>query len=223
MKEKAEYRRQQKAFEEAQATHADWQAQVAMVTDYIEIAREFRGLPPSEVDSPLVPKKDETVYAIVESAGLVEPRRLPGQWQGSHRGASIRIAKGVYWRTGGSRGTYRVGEERQTVIDNGTAVITSQRVVFLGAKQTREWAYSRLLGIQHDDEVGATYIQVSNRQKVSGIAYGPSAGGEVQFRLDLALAAFNGTRQEFVNEFESSLQDIKREQPALPQPPPPQD
>jgi hypothetical protein len=142
MKEKAEHRKQQKAFESAQAAHAEWQARVAKVMDYIEIAREFNGLPPGEVDSPLVPKKDETIYAIVERAGLVEPRRLPGQWQGAHRGASIRIAKGVYWRTGGSRGTYKQGEERQTLIDNGTAVITSQRVVFLGAKHTREWAYS---------------------------------------------------------------------------------
>jgi hypothetical protein len=42
------------------------------------------------------------------------------------------------------------------------------------AQQTREWAWSKLVGF-HDDEVAAwTGIAVSNRQKISGIAYPPA-------------------------------------------------
>lgn len=221
MKAKAEQRRQQEAFDEAQAALARWEGQVAEAEDLLDAARTFEGFDPADSDSPLVPKKDEVLYLVVEGGGLAEPRRLPGQWVGGHRGVSVRVAKGVYLRGGGSRGTYAQGAEQQQVIDTGTSVITNQRVVFLGAKYTREWAYSKLLGVQHDHALGATYMQVSNREKVSGIVYGTRNADDARFRLGLALAVFAGERDDFVADIEEQVADLKRERPALPSPPPP--
>jgi hypothetical protein len=220
MKAKAEQRRQQREFESAQVAHRRWEEQVTDAEDTLGLARTFEPLDPATVDSPLVPKKGEMLYMVGEGAGLAEPRRLPGQWVGGHRGVSVRVAKGVYLRGGGSRGTYAQGAEQQQMIDQGTFVITNQRVVFLGAKYTREWAYSKLLGLQHDDDLGATYMQVSNRQKVSGIVYGSQAADDVRFRLGLALSVFGDERDDFVGDLEQQVADLKRERPALPPPPP---
>jgi hypothetical protein len=109
------------------------------------------------------------------------------------------------------------------LIDTGTMVITDQRVVFLGSKYTREWAYSKMLGVQHDDALGATYMQVSNRQKASGIAHGAGAADDMKFRLGLALAVFADERDDFVADLEEQVAALRRERPALPPPPPPPD
>jgi acyl-CoA reductase-like NAD-dependent aldehyde dehydrogenase len=101
MKEKAEQRRLQREFDEAQAALRRWEAEVAEAEDMLDAARTFEGFDPAEVDSPLTAKKGERLYLVGEGAGLVEPRRLPGQWVGGHRGVSVRVAKGVYlaiWR-----------------------------------------------------------------------------------------------------------------------------
>lgn len=222
MKGKAAERRERREYEAAQAALVKWESEVSEVESLLATSRDFEGFDPAEAESPLQLKKGEVIFAIVENAALVEPRRLPGKWQGGSQAVSFRVAKGVYWRTGGTRGTYAQGEEAQQIIDDGgTAVITNQRIVFLGTKNTREWAFSKLLGVQHDQDLGVTYIQVSNRQKVSGFGYGGSAADTVRFRVDLALAVFNGKREEMVAELEEELGELKRERPALPPPPPP--
>lgn len=223
MKAKAEQRRLQRGYQEAQAGFQRWEAEVTDGEEMLDAARTFDGFDPAEVDSPLTAKKGERLFLVGEGAGLVEPRRLPGQWVGGHRGVSVRVAKGLYARAGGSRGTYQQGDEQQKLVDTGTMVITNQRVVFLGAKYTREWAFSKLLGVQHDDALGATYMQVSNREKVSGIAHGSAVADDMKFRLGLALAIFAGERDDFVADLEQQVADLKRQMPALPPPPPPAD
>ena len=222
LKQRSEDRRARKAYESAQAKLNVWEEDVDAVEGFLNIAREFEGFEPDEVESPLVTKKGERVFLVGEGAGLAEPRQTPGEWQGGHSGVSIRVAKGVYWRTGRSRGTYKQGEEQQKLIDEGgTAVVTNNRVVYLGLKYNREWAFPKLLGIRHDDDLGVTYMQVSNRQKVSGIVYGTEIAEDVQFRIDLALAIHNDERDALVDALKHRLDELRRERPALPPPPPP--
>jgi hypothetical protein len=40
---------------------------------------------------------------------------------------------------------------------------TTQRFLFLGGRQNGEWAFSKLLGYQHDESAPRTFVQVSNR------------------------------------------------------------
>src|SRR5690349_3850546 len=70
----------------------------------------------------------------------------------------------------------------------GTFVVTNQRAVFIGAKQTREWSWSKLLGFTHAAEAPWTAIAVSNRQKTSGVLYDTEHEDHVRFVLDLAVA-----------------------------------
>ncbi|CAN0263053.1 unnamed protein product, partial [Phaeothamnion confervicola] len=110
----------------------------------------------------VVLKKDEVAYGSIQGAALIEPRRTPGQWTGGSKGVSFRIAKGVTYRVGNTRGTYAQGEERPTPVDTGLFVVTNQRCIFIGGKRSTEWAYAKLLGFSLDGEAVAMF-NVSNR------------------------------------------------------------
>jgi hypothetical protein len=149
-------------------------------------------------------------------AGLVESRRGQSHYIGGYSGFSFRIAKGVRYHVGGTRGHYEPGAEAPTVIDTGTATITDQRVVFQGAKQTREWSFAKLLGYQHFDAPPWTAIEVANRQETSGILCDDKKAELFQFRLALALAHSQGQVDEFVAQLEAQRNAHHAAQPAEP-------
>jgi hypothetical protein len=149
---------------------------------------------------------------------LVETRRGAGHYVGGYSGFSFRVAKGVRYHVGGTRGQYQAGAEQPTVIDTGTATITDQRVVFQGAKQTREWAFTKLLGYQHFDAPPWTAIQVSNRQKTSGVLCDGDTAENFQFRLALALAHYRGEGPTFVGQLEGQVRDHEASRPIEPPP-----
>jgi hypothetical protein len=136
-------------------------------------------------------KAGEVAYAVVEGAAFVEPKRAPGQWKGRSQGTSIRVAKGVRYRVGGSKGTFQQGEERWTPTDTGTFLITNQRFIFVGSKRTTEWAYSKLIGYDTDGP-GTTFFNVSNRQKTTGVLFGEEAENRLFAVIAAALAQFAG-------------------------------
>lgn len=135
-------------------------------------------------------KSGETPYMIMEGAGLVEPRREPTKWVGGSQGVSFRVAKGVSYRVGATRGHVVQGEEKPKLIDTGTVVISDQRILFVGGKRTVEWAYPKLLGFSLDDDEMAIF-NVANRQKASGIWYGSDHDLVVDAVLEAAIAKFN--------------------------------
>ena len=55
-------------------------------------------------------------------------------------------------------------------IDEGTMIVTSQRVLFVGGKATLEWLFSEVVGYD-DSDPSCLLINVSNRQKTSGLSY----------------------------------------------------
>lgn len=179
---------------------AEWDAWADELLHCLELAKGGGSTAADDPDGliPLMLKAGEQVFTIAQGAGLVEPRRLPGQWVGRSQGVSVRIAKGLTYRVGANRGTYQQGAEVPTAIDFGTITVTNQRVVFQGAKQTREWLYSKMLGFQHDPDAPVTYLQVSNRQKTSGFLYDEANAPKVRLRLAVALAWADGDASEVV-------------------------
>ena len=59
--------------------------------------------------------------------------------------------KSMRYRVGQTKGTLVAGEETPTVIDQGSVTVTTTRAVFVGSKQTREWAWAKLVSVEHDD------------------------------------------------------------------------
>jgi hypothetical protein len=165
---------------EAHLAHDAWQASTLQQT----IAR---------VDGVML-KKGETAYLSIGGAGLVEPRRAPGQSSGGSHGVSLRVAKGMSYRVGQSRGTYTQGAEQPTVIDHGTFVVTDQRCVFVGSKRSTEWAFSKLLGFSLEGDSVAIF-NVSNRQKASGVTYPPQRDHLFDAIVASAIAKFSSADQ----------------------------
>ena len=204
------------------AVHDAWQEQVNLLRDSLDIARTYQGEQPDgmSVDGILL-KPGERAYAVLNGAALIEPRRMPGHYQGGSQGVSLHIAKGVNYRVGRMRGTFVPGPEESMPIDVGVVMISDRRVVFAGPKQTREWLYDKLIGYSHADGQAATTLQVSNRQKASGFGYDVAHAANIQFRFDLALATHRGTREQIVRELQARLDELVAKEPALPVAPQP--
>lgn len=86
--------------------------------------------------------------------------------------------------------------------------------MFLGAKRTIEWAFSRLIAIQHYQNRPWTAIQVANRQKVTGITYDAANEHNLRLRLEAALALFNGERAELEAQLHEALSAHDAARPA---------
>jgi hypothetical protein len=201
---------------------SEWTAVEQNLTESLNEAKTFNGLKAEEAEGLVLQlKSDELVFLTAGGAALVEPRRGPGTYKGGYQGFSFPIGDtGIRYRIGGSRGHFVQGEEAPTPVDTGVATITNQRIVFQGPLQTREWDYSKLLGYQHFDSPPWTALQVSNRQKTSGILYDHASAQQVQFRLALALAHFNHRVDELVDQLESDRTRHASARPTPPKPPP---
>jgi len=73
-----------------------------------------------------------------------------------------------------------------------------------------------LIGFNHDEAAGTTTFSVSNRQKPTTVRYGPALSGAFQFRLDLALAHYRGSVNEFRARLIKEANAIMTERPVRP-------
>jgi hypothetical protein len=209
------------------ARFAVWQKEDDHLAQLEEQARTFRGITEAEMPQhvSVALKPGERAYVVVNGAALIEPRSAGGHWEGASHGVSVRVpgTKSMRYRIGATRGHYVRDAERPTPIDTGTAVATDHRLVFAGAKAAREWLWDKAIGIDHHPDAAWTTIAVSNRQKVSGIAYDDATAGDIRFRIDLAFAVGTGHADEFVSEMQAERAEHALQRPgqALPPPAPP--
>jgi hypothetical protein len=205
-----------KAAEEYQKALAQWQKVRDDYANRVEIAQGYNGAPTDEI----MLQAGEALFYKVSNCSLVEERRGQGHYQGRSTGVSIPIGslggRSVRYRVGATRGHFVQGTPTPTAIDNGTVFITDQRVVFVGNNQTRECLFAKTIGVAHDDSLGETTISVSNRQKPTVIHYGPAIAGDVDFRIELAVAHFKGTVPQLVNQMQAQLAQIEAERPIDP-------
>ena len=199
---------------QAEAARRDWQARRDACAAMLDTARTFTG---TTADG-LILGSGESLFLQVGDTALIEERRGRGTYVGRSQGISVPVARvggrPIRYRVGASKGHYVQGEPTPTAIDTGTTYITSQRVVFRGANQTRECAFAKLLGFDHDDGTGTTTFSVSNRTKPTTIHYGPACAATVDFRLDLALAHFRGTVDTLIAGLEADLASVDAARPS---------
>jgi hypothetical protein len=193
-----------------------WDQEQSELEKEIRLASEPEGFVGASDIISIMLHKQESVFLVGQGAALIEPKRLPGAWVGGYAGLSFRIIKGVTAHVGGSRGQYIPGPDVPAPIATGTATITNQRIVFQSDQHAREWAFSKLLGYQHDPNKPVTFFQVSNRQTVSGIGYSSETARMWRFRLSLALAHF---RSEVPGLLAHLKQEMTAHEAAKPQTP----
>ena len=137
------------------------------------------------------------------TARLVEVQRSTVDDLGGYSGFSFREATGMRDDIGGSTGTQVAGAEQLKIIDEGPVTITDQRVILQGSRNSREWAFAKLLGVWHDGTRPMTLMAVSNRQKVSGLIYAAADTAQFRYFLSLALAHYQGTFETFIGELDA--------------------
>lgn len=87
------------------------------------------------------------------------------EWQGRNNGFSFRVAKGVYYRTGQTRGHIVTTGQKLAIEDTGVLTVTSKRAVFTGSRKALEFDYRKLLDIEVFSD--GIKLAVSNRQNPS--------------------------------------------------------
>jgi len=194
----------------------EWQEESGRLQQEIELAAEPTGFTGMSERVPVVLHKGEGVFLVSDGAILVEPERTPGHWANSYSGVSFRVMKGVRYHVGGSRGQYIPGEEVTAAMAIGTVTITNQRVAFQSDKEAREFAFSKLIGYQHDPEKPLTYFQVSNRKKVSGIGYSAQSARLWRLRLAVALAHFRGEVPALIEHLRAEAAEHEAAKPKAP-------
>ncbi|MDG4808075.1 hypothetical protein O7634_15070 [Micromonospora sp. WMMD1120] len=140
------------------------------------LAAEFQGSRAAGAGLPLELAADEVVLWALPAAQLVEIRHtavLPAP--------DLTVAAPA-----GPLRPRRPDGVRVT--DAGMAVITSRRLVLLGGRGRREWAYGRITGLSHDPAAPVTLIQVLDRRRTSGLLLPSDAAPDFRFKLTLAFA-----------------------------------
>ena len=123
---------------------------------------------PNEAGFPL--RHGEKYVITLKDQMLMETRRAPRVTTRKTDAFTVALAKGFYYTAaGGSSVSPEPGDEIRQ-IDVGTATFTTHRVVFVGSKQTREWDFAKLLGVNEEPGGVQIMIAVSNRQRMSGLA-----------------------------------------------------
>ena len=104
-------------------------------------------VPEFRTDANTVPlKRGERAVAVIPGVTLKEPRSVRTTYGGGG-GPSFRIAKGVYFRTGGFAARSESHEEIKA-IDSGTLTLTNRRVVFAGKKRTINFSLGKIVGME---------------------------------------------------------------------------
>jgi hypothetical protein len=141
------------------------------------------------VEAPqLITKKNEVVHLEVDAALMKEMVRR--EFRGQSAGVSFRIAKGVYYRTGGMRGQSVVVCTELVPEDFGVLAVTSQRVVYMGDRKTLEVPYAKLMNL--DVFTDGIRLHASNRQKAPLFSVENGLGNVVAATLNCAVQRFNG-------------------------------
>ena len=98
---------------------------------------------------------------------LAEYRSGGSTYQGANVGVSVPLFGRVRANVGGSQGELVKKPEELTIVDTGVLTFTSERVVFAGQRQTREWTFDKILNIDVGPNGDSITLSSSNKQTTS--------------------------------------------------------
>ena len=204
---------QQQEKRSALQDRSNWQAEHDEAQHLVELATTLGA---GTNNTELILQKDEALIGSVPNASLIEEREVGAHFVGGAQGVSIPIGsiggRSVRYRVGGMRGHRVAGVPTPTAIDVGEFFVTDQRLIFEGAKSSKECRLDKLISVHHV-EPGEITIAVSNREKPTTIYYGPQVAAMVDFYIDLALARFHGKGETFVQQLVAQVAAIDARKP----------
>ena len=162
-------------------------------------------------------KADEFPVGNVQGCGYIELVKAPSRYSAGYGGVSFPIFGNVRLNTGRISGQRIPGAESMSMTDQGTAMITNQRVMFQGSLRTHEWKFAKMMGMSHLPG-GITTFAMTSSGKPAGFGYGDEVAPLVQFRLELAAALCLGTLDRFRAELQVEKDKHAAEKPVPPAP-----
>jgi hypothetical protein len=170
--------------------------------------------------------EDVVVNQTIQKAGEIvlwtaqgqfhEAGRSAGQYSATSQGLSIPVVAGIRYRVGATRGTYVSGDPIQKYGEVGDVILTTNRVLFNGMFNTKEWLFSKWNGAAASADETDYIFHVSNRQKTSGILFGARDGREFNRFLSCALIAAEYGIDRVITEIDKNLKELTEDKPAIP-------
>jgi hypothetical protein len=196
--------------------YADWRRDVEIFKK-IEAAFELAVKGEDSVPNNTVQKKGEII--LWQGQGqLHETGRTPGRYVGTSQGFSIPIAAGIRYRVGAQRGTFVAGDEVQAYKEVGQVLLTTERVLFNGQMNTKEWAFAKWNGASTTEDESDYIFHVSNRQKTSGILVGAEQGREFNRFLAQAINCAEEGVDVVLKSVRTQLKELAEDEPKAPTP-----
>lgn len=161
---------------------------------------------------------DELPVAYLPVSLYLEVVRAPAKYSGGYGGVSFPLFGGVRLNTGRTGGKITPGEESIETTDEGTAIITTERIMFTGSVRSAEWKFSKMLSVTHSP-AGYSVFAMSGNRKPAGIAFGPDVATEVQFRIELAAAIARDRLPQYLAELRAEKAQHDSLMPVPPAPP----
>jgi hypothetical protein len=138
----------------------DLQTEYKYELNRLVVARVNDGRLPEITEPHVLLKAGEVVHLETQAALMKEVAIR--EYRGGYQGMSFRIAKGVRYHVGGTRGKNVVVGTQLQVADAGVLAVTSNRVVFMGGKSTMEMPYAKLVNLNVFSD--GIQFHVSNRK-----------------------------------------------------------
>lgn len=192
----------------------DWQNDVEISTKIIE-AFELAAKGEDAVRNLTVQKEGEVVLWRGQGQ-FHQAARGAGQYVGSSQGFSVPIVAGIRYRVGATRGTYVSGDPVQKYAEVGDVVLTTQRLMFNGMFNTKEWLFSKWNGASTSSDETDYIFHVSNRQTTSGILFSKADGRLFNRFLAAALMAAEDGIESAITAIKKDAKEITGSKPALP-------
>jgi hypothetical protein len=209
-------RAHKRALREYEISYADWQRDVEIFT---KIKEAFALAAKGEDAAPNLTVQKPGEFVLWTGQGQFhETGRTAGRYEGSSQGVSIPIVAGIRYRVGANRGTFVSGSEIQVYKEVGEVVLTTERLMFNGMMNTKEWLFSKWNGAATTDDESDYIFHVSNRQKTSGILFQPSTGREFnRFLAQALISAEQGISavKPVLSEVLKGLEEDKPKKPLL--------
>lgn len=102
-------------------------------------------LPQKSFSAPIMLGRSETILWAFNGVTVYE-EKIEREWVGRNRGMSFRVCRGVYYRTGGSKG-HAVEHASMQPIGTGTLYVTNKNLIFHSMMKGMKIPYKKIIGV----------------------------------------------------------------------------